>query len=414
MYYFVEIACVVAEMWMIHIFLKGFFQRRNTPAPLIALLYSVCGLILSFLSLAEGLVFLRLTFTVASVLSASIFLFRARPLAGLISGVAFCAIFAATDIVTALVFQMFGVQTVVLMATHTYRSLYLVTCHIVMFSLVLLVCLINKNNKKYISLKVLLPVAPCWIISILLCFLLTWQCFVKQYELHPMFIFVLLGLLYTSIMVIYYTNRIQDQAQEKKDWEIAEHHYSMQQEYYDQLRIQQEETRALWHDISKYLRASKIEASEGALAQVQDMLDSISCVVDVNNRVVSVILNEYVQTARNSQIELELDVQVPEELFVTAADLYVLLGNTLDNAIEACIELPVDRRKISLLLRTHNNMLFYEVRNPYNPNYLHRIRNKYHGFGLKNVERCVGKYNGNIEVSKDKELFSVTARLNSV
>lgn len=175
----------------------------------------------------------------------------------------------------------------------------------------------NKSKKKReISLKILLPVTPCWIISILLCFILTWQCFVKQYELHPMFVLVLLGLLYTSIIVIYYTNRIHDQAQEKKDWEIAEHHYAMQQEYYDQLRIQQEETRALWHDISKYLRASKVEASNGALAQVQDMLDSISCVVDVNNRVVSVILNEYVQTSRNCQIELALDVQVPDELLL--------------------------------------------------------------------------------------------------
>ncbi len=414
MYYVVEIACVIAEMWMIHLFLSSFFERRSRNGLMPLLLYFCAGAIVTALSLVEELVFARLIFAAISVLVICVSLFRVRLLSGVISSITFCAIIAVTDIVSALLFQMFGVESNELMANHTYRSLYLVVCHIIMLGLVLLVSLINRKTKRQISLRILLPVTPCWVISILLCFLLTWQCFVKQYDLHPMFVFVLLGLLYTSIMVIYYTNRIHDQAQEKKDWEIAEHHYSMQQEYYDQLRIQQEETRALWHDISKYLRASKIDSSEGALAQVQEMLDSISCVVDVNNRVVSVILNEYVQATRTSQIELELDVQVPEVLSVTAADLYVLIGNTMDNAIEACLSLPESKRKISLKLRTHNNILFYELANPYNQEHLQRIRNHYHGYGLKNVTKCVEKYNGKIDIKKDTGVFLVTVYLNSI
>lgn len=414
MYYIVEIACVITEMWMIHMFLSGFFQKRQASPWVMALLYTICGVILTGLSLVESLVYARIIFTTVSVLTASLVLFRARLLSGLVSGVAFCAIFAATDMVSALIFQLFGVQNEALMSNHSYRSLYLVVCHTIMFGLVMLVCLINRNATRHISLKILLPVSPCWVISLLLCFLLTWQCFVMQYELHPLFVFVLLGLLYTSIIVIYYTNRIHDQAQEKKEWEIAEHHYAMQQEYYDQLRIQQEETRALWHDISKYLRASQVEEKEGALLQVQEMLDSISCVVDVNNRVASVILNEYAQAARASQIELELDVQVPEVLFVTAADLYVLIGNTMDNAIEACQSLPTEQRTIILKLKTHNNILFYEISNPFKEEHLSRVRNSYHGYGLRNVERCVEKYNGKMEVSKDMGIFRTTAYLNSI
>ena len=356
----------------------------------------------------------RILFTTVSVLVVSMILFKARLLPGLISGIAFCAIFAATDIVSALAFQLFGVRNEALMANHTYRSLYLVVCHIIMFGLVLLVCLINRKSKRQISLRILLPVTPCWVISILLCFLLTWQCFDMRYELHPLFVFVLLGLLYTNIMVIYYTNRIHDQVREKKAWEIAEHHYAMQQEYYDQLRVQQEETRALWHDISKYLRASKAEASDGALIQVQEMLDSISCVVDVNNRVASVILNEYVQAARASDVELEMDIQVPEVLFVTAADLYVLIGNTMDNALEACQSLPPKERRITLKLKTHNNILFFEMSNPFKEEHLARVRNCYHGYGLKNVARCVEKYNGKMEVSKANGVFQVTAYLNGI
>ncbi len=414
MYYFVELACVITEMWMVHMFLSSFFPKRPKPAAVTFLLYAICGSVVTVLSFIEWAVFLRLACAVATAFLASIVLFKAKPLPGLISGVAFSAIFAATDIVSAMVFQTFGVQTELLMANHTYRAFYLVACHVVMFGLIMLVCLINRNPKKHISIKILLPAVPCWVICILLCFLLTWQCFVMGYELHPVFVFVLLGLLYTSIIVIYYTNRLTEQAQEKKAWEIAEHHYAMQQEYYDQLRIQQEETRALWHDISKYLRASQVEACDGALSQVQEMLDSIPHVVGVNNRVVSVILNEYVQAAQEAQVELELDVQVPEVLFVTAADLYVLIGNTMDNAIEACQTLPAKERRVSLALKTHNNILFYEISNPFAAGHHSRPRNLYHGYGLKNVERCVEKYQGKMEVFKDDGVFRVTAFLNSI
>lgn len=414
MYYIIEITCVITEMWMIHMFLSSFFERKDNNRYVTLLLYLIVGMIVTVLSLIEGLAFVRLLFAILSVFAISIILFKARLLSAGISSVTFCAIIAVTDIITALLFQMFGVSSEALMTNHIYRSFYLVACHIVMFGIVLLVCMMNRKTKRAMSLRILLPVTPCWVVSILLCFLLTWQCFTMQYKLHPLFVFVLLGLLYTSILVIYYTNRIHDQAQEKKAWEIAEHHYAMQQEYYDQLRIQQEETRALWHDISKYLRASKIEDSDDALVEVQKMLDSISCVVDVNNHVVSVILNEYVQAARAAAIELEMDVQVPEVLFVTAADLYVLIGNTMDNAIEACQSLPQEQRRISLKLKTHNNILFFEMSNPYTDKHMYRIRNNYHGYGLKNVMRCVEKYNGKTEVSKNEGVFQITAILNSV
>ena len=413
MYYIVELGCVITEMCMLHMFLRGFFEKPSASKRLLFLLYTACGSILTGLSLIENMVYGRLVFTLLSVMVLSTVLFKARPLSGLILGILFCAIFAVTDIATALGFQLFGIQNDMLMVNHLYRSMYLVTCHIIMFGLLLIVYAINQSAKRYLSLKVLLPVTPCWVISLLLCFLLTWQSFSMQYDIHPLFVFVLLGLLYTNIMVIHYTNRIHDQVQEKKEWEIAEHHYAMQQEYYDQFRIQQEETRALWHDISKYLRASKAEASDGALVQVQEMLDSISCVVDVNNRVASVILNEYVQAAHAAQIALEMDVQVPEVLFVTAADLYILIGNTMDNAIEACQSLPIDQRKITLKLKTHNDILFFELSNPYAEDHLRRVRNRYHGYGLKNVSHCVSRYNGKVEVSKDAGIFRVTAYLNS-
>ncbi len=126
------------------------------------------------------------------------------------------------------------------------------------------------------------------------------------------------------------------------------------------------------------------------------------------------ILNEYIQVARAAEIEPEKDVQVAEELFLTNADLYVLIGNTTDNAIEACQNLPAEDRRISLKLKTHNSILFFEMSNPFQEDHLHRIQNSYHVYGLQNLVRCVEKYNDKMDVSKAEGIFLVTAYLNSI
>lgn len=412
MYYFIEIACVIAEMWMVHTFLGSYYAKRNCSILQALGMYGIFGAIIAVLSLFPDLSFVRLAVTFFGILATSLVLFKTKVIQGLLSGVAYCAIVAVNDVISVVSFQLCGVSSDALMASDPARSMLLIVAHILLFGIVVILCIINRKSASKMSVKILLPVLPCWAISILLGFVFTWQCVVMEYEWHPLFLVVLIGLLYTNIIMIYFTNKTSEQAQLKKDFEIAEHHYAMQQEYYDQLRVQQEETRALWHDISKYLRASQVDKSDAALMEVQQMLDSISQVVDVNNRVVSVILNEYFQIAKDADVSIELDVLVPTELFVTAADLYVLLGNTLDNAIVACAELPKEQRRISLKLKKHNSMLYYEISNPYDEKHLHRARGIYHGFGLKNVAKCVEKYRGKLDVSTSDGVFCVVAHMN--
>lgn len=119
--------------------------------------------------------------------------------------------------------------------------------------------------------------------------------------------------------------------------------------------------------MSKSLGSSKLDSNFEELEQLEEMLHSICHVVDVDNRVISVTLNEHVQKATQEEIRLDLDIQVPKELPISASDLYILLGNTLENAIEACCSLPNEKRKIALKLKLHYRILFYRIENPHAP-----------------------------------------------
>lgn len=418
MYYFVEIACVISELLMIHMYLSSFSPSKRRSRWMVLTMYALCGAGVTVLSFVPDASFIRLAYSLAFVCALGRTLYNSKLLHSFTYSFIFFVLVIATDILTSLLLNALQLDSAQFMHPGPARMVYLITEHIVLFGVVVLVQLVNRKSPTQLSLRVFLPVLPVWLVSALLCYLLAWQILIYDVALPSLYILVLLGLLYTNLIIIYCTSTLQRQAEEKMERALAEHHYAMQQEYYDQFRTQQEETRALWHDISKYIRAFQTEDKSGeTLKQLQSAIQSISNVVDVDNRVVSIILNEYVTIAKDMGIDLSMDVQVPHELPITAIDLYILLGNTLDNAINAVERLPAEQRRIDLQLKLHNQVLFYRITNPVSSDVngnKQRLKKKYHGYGLNNVRGCVSKYGGEVNAVMEDHTFTVTAHLNCV
>lgn len=229
----------------------------------------------------------------------------------------------------------------------------------------------------------------------------------------PVLIGVLLSLwlVYCAALLALTSEKLRASMEQARNEKLLEQHYAMQEEYYEKLYERQEQTRALWHDMEKYLRAADAEkAASVSFKQAGRLLADATNIVDVGNRVLNVILNEYKAKAEAARIDLSLHVQVPPELDVSVADLYVLLGNTLDNAIEAVAPLPPDRRSIELSLKAVHDMLYYRLINPIGD--CSGTKREGHGYGLKNVRACVEKYGGSMETEHANGCFTFSAHLN--
>jgi len=256
-----------------------------------------------------------------------------------------------------------------------------------------------------------LRLIPVWLISLLLCGEIirhrSWA------DVSLMEVFACLWQIYMVIPLMQVRDKMEKEQQAVASEQQKVHHYAIQEEYYQKLRSKQEETRALWHDLNKYLRAAKAETdSADALNRLECMLNSAMEIVDVGNPVLNVILNEYAMTAKASGIELRMKVQVPEYLGIVTADLYVIIGNTMDNAIEACKALPSEERLIDLVFRTRHDIVFYQLKNPCAANTPKHSSDPLRGYGLKNVSRCVEQYNGSMESVQQDGYYTVTVHLN--
>ena len=128
------------------------------------------------------------------------------------------------------------------------------------------------------------------------------------------------------------------------------------------------------------------------------------------------ILNYKLAQAEEAGARLELDVTLPEGFAANAFDLNVILGNLLDNAIEALAR--SDDKWISLSLRADRGVFFCKIANSYDgitrqaagpdgPAYRSRKEGEGHGLGLGIVRRMVERYHGALQIDSTGTTFTV-------
>ncbi len=420
MYYILaELTGVVAEILLAHIYFNGFFTKRSHPRWAMVGSYIAFGVILTALAFLPNVSFLRLVFCATGLGMIVYFFSRSSVLQAVYASISYSGLYVLNEMLVFGLFALFHIDVQQIMSDARTRTMAIIITHMLLWLCVLIVLAITKRRRTAITLSFLLTLTPGYIAGIVLGLSFCMHVLSGD-EVMPVPILVsAIGLLYVNIVIVLYAERAKSASDQKLQAELAEHHYAMQEQYYTQLRSEQEETRAMFHDINKYMQAMRTLAAEGNVAEVnqmmaetQELFDSLTTVVDVGNSVVSVILNEYREITEDADISFTFDVSVPQNLGISAVDLYVLMGNTLDNAVEACASVPAEERYIRIQMRTYHNILFYQIENPFAEGYPQRSRGKNHGYGLQNVRKCVEKHDGHMSVSQNDNKFVLSMRLN--
>ena len=421
MYYILaELTGVVAEILLAHIYFNGFFTKRSHPRWALVGSYIAFGVLLTALAFLPIVSFLRLVFCATGLGMIVYFFSRSSVLQAVYASISYSGLYVLNEMLVFGLLALFHIDVQQIMSDARTRTMAIIITHMLLWLCVLIVLAITKRRRTAITLSFLLTLTPGYIAGIVLGLSFCMHVLSGD-EVMPVPILVsAIGLLYVNIVIVLYAERAKSASDQKLQAEQAEHHYAMQEQYYTQLRSEQEETRAMFHDINKYMQAMRTLAAEGnavevnqMMAETQELFDSLTTVVDVGNSVVSVILNEYREITEDADISFTFDVSVPQNLGISAVDLYVLMGNTLDNAVEACASVPAEERYIRIQMRTYHNILFYQIENPFAEGYPQRSRGKSHGYGLQNVRKCVEKHTGHMSISQDENKFVLSMRLNN-
>jgi sensor histidine kinase regulating citrate/malate metabolism len=125
--------------------------------------------------------------------------------------------------------------------------------------------------------------------------------------------------------------------------------------------------------------------------------------IKTGNDVVDAILNQKRSEGNSKNIKMNMKVSIPKDINMEPLDLCTILGNALDNSIEANEKIEdISRRYINVIMNPYKDYLFIEISNPsiFNPigedGKLRTTKKdkENHGFGIKSIKQVVEKYDG--------------------
>ena len=178
------------------------------------------------------------------------------------------------------------------------------------------------------------------------------------------------------------------------------------------------------HDYHNHIQVMKahmalgqMEALSGYLDALEQELSRVDAYVKSGNLMIDAILNSKLSLARQQEIALHCTATLPERLSISDVDLCVILGNLLDNAIEACEKIAAEERFLRIYCAVIKNQLYISVQNSAKEeldfderNYISKKRGN-HGLGMKRVQVLVDQYGGFLNLQNQPGIFAAEVLL---
>jgi len=224
-------------------------------------------------------------------------------------------------------------------------------------------------------------------------------------------------------LVLFLNNAL---SKEHEDKLMLELHKQENEFYFSQIRLMQEsvkQVRSIRHDMTFHLATIK-EYSLGnkvAVNYIDSLLEDVSeseVYSSTGNIAFDSIINFKLKTAKENNIKLDLSLFIPTALSIEIADTVTILGNLLDNSLDAVakvkdkiIKLDIAFNKSNLYIKIDNsfdgNINYAKEKDEEEKRIVTQKAGGEHGFGLENIRKTVEKYNGHIDISHDSNMFSV-------
>ncbi|MGL4607919.1 MAG: GHKL domain-containing protein [Eubacteriaceae bacterium] len=232
-----------------------------------------------------------------------------------------------------------------------------------------------------------------------------------------------LGLVVGNVLVFIFFNREQKYEQQKMKALFQEEQIIKQKEHYKSMENNSQEIRRIHHDIKNMIIVLSAYAKQGKLAEINKCLDNMEISIEkfapsIYTGYVGIdsILSEKMNVVKKKKIDFEKKIMFSRNLLVDEMDVCIIIGNVLNNAIEACEKLEVSKRKIIFSINFDEISLTIHTENGID-NSVEQVNNglirttkedaKNHGFGMSTIQQITEKYQGILEWNIYNEIFVV-------
>lgn len=190
----------------------------------------------------------------------------------------------------------------------------------------------------------------------------------------------------------------------EKEFQLLERNMHEKESIMQEIRVKRHDLKHQMLNLLALLQKGEYGKLESDMKQMAE-LESLNglLVVNTQNSIIDSFVNNQYAVAKEKGIDFQVKIDVPAELPFAGEDLCVILGNALDNAIEACERGQVSKPWISIkliydgtnLLMTLENSFDGTIRkNKKGMQISRKANSQQHGIGTYSIQRVVQKYHG--------------------
>lgn len=194
--------------------------------------------------------------------------------------------------------------------------------------------------------------------------------------------------------------------------QVMLHHYDEVKSVYLNMRGWRHDYHNHIQTMKAYLALERYDCIGEYLGELEKDLNKVDNLIKSGNLMVDAILNSKLSLANNHNTPIKCKVTIPEKISISDIDICVMLGNLLDNAIEACDQIEEEKRFIRIYGDIVHSQFYFSVFNSateevsFNQkNYISEKRGE-HGHGMKRVKLTVDKYEGYLNLKNEPGVFA--------
>ncbi|MCR5702665.1 MAG: GHKL domain-containing protein [Lachnospiraceae bacterium] len=275
---------------------------------------------------------------------------------------------------------------------------------------------IVPNKNKYISKESYINILLVLLGNIFLIYILSGVSTVDETAVMLLLIMICI----IDISTFWLHNKVNEVYSEEIEHQIMKEQILMYKKQFQIIEQSQDIIDSLNHDmknhlllIYSYLEENDCDSAKQYIKNTQKYISIPEQYVKTGNQELDAILNYYLDRADKLDCTIETKIVVPNSTVIPEFDMTMLLGNLLDNAIEALEK--IKERYLFVGLSIHKGIFIIRVKNYFDGKVIRKngvvISRKResgkHGIGIKNVQKIVDKYNGEMKVNFEKNIYTV-------
>ena len=277
----------------------------------------------------------------------------------------------------------------------------------------------NQQSDKSVLLLMFIPITS---VFVMVTFVFIGEAVSLSPALDWMVVLSAVLLLAANLLIFGINQHNQKKSMEFTQLQLLLQKESDSAEYYEMLRLQNENQRILIHDIKKHLQSiamlNEQEENHKVSAYIQQLILSSDLKESsrlCDNDLLNSILCRYQRQCADSHIAFHTDIRKGTTDFIADNDITSLFCNLLDNAVEATQNVPDSFIEVNTSKRDKTPFTMITVinscrTNPFSKQDGSLMTNKpdqlKHGFGLKSIRKTVKKYNGDIQMYFNDETMT--------